>query len=554
MQNYYLRSLSFLLGVSVCLSFSKTTSAVDLSAEHIKAVHRHRRIVVNFDVIHGDRHFTTRPVPELVQHRFGFVDDPSIHIDSIWWNWGEGNQTPYASKYLPLYKHEGYQRWIDQGIDIVKVFLDETRKRNIEVFFSHRMNGSDNDLGPFEYDNLPAKKNNPHLLFQLPWGAKVWNFAHQEVHDYVIRNLMEVVEKYDFDGIDLDFARGVVFPAGEGWKNRDQLTSFVRRLRVKLLEIEQARGRPFLLSARVPQDLMGCHYDGIDVETWTGENLIDIYAIGVRSLGVDVREFRDMIGKQSIRVYVSLDDHHSADGYMWPPIEVFRGVFSNWYHQGTDGIQPFNFKYHGKPLHKQAYQEMAHPEGLRLLDKHFVLARRGGGHGTSVIPNPEDWSTPRHMYANTNMFAPLPAPLDPRGKADTLLKMYIGDDFNTESEQIQQIRLRLLLNDPTTRDLPDEKTWTQTLIRHFRGVDFLYNSPPRKGVEKRLQLRVNNILLTEPVVEDGWLVYHDVDPRVFAVGPNLVGMLLPARAADADSPMLIEKLEVHVAYHYEDER
>ena len=46
-------------------------------------------------------------------------------------------------------------------------------------------------------------------------------------------------------------------------------------------------------------------------------------------------------------------------------------------------------------------------------DKAFVVQRRGGGHGPTVIPNPEDWSTPRSHYANTCMLAPLPAP--PRG-------------------------------------------------------------------------------------------------------------------------------------------
>ena len=90
--------LSVLVWATLGLSMSGATSAVELSAEHVKAVQRHRRIVVNFDVIHGDQGFTTRPIPDLVKHRFTYVDDPSVHIDSIWWNWGEGNQTPYRSK------------------------------------------------------------------------------------------------------------------------------------------------------------------------------------------------------------------------------------------------------------------------------------------------------------------------------------------------------------------------------------------------------------------------------------------------------------------------
>ena len=104
------------------------------------------------------------------------------------------------------------------------------------------MNGSDNDLGPFDWDRIPMKRDHPDWLFALPWGVKVWNFAIEEVHEYVLRNLREIAEDYDFDGIEMDFARGVVFPAGQQWESRDRMTEFVRKLRVMLLDIER---RPF---------------------------------------------------------------------------------------------------------------------------------------------------------------------------------------------------------------------------------------------------------------------------------------------------------------------
>ena len=38
---------------------------------------------------------------------------------------------------------------------------------------------------------------------------------------------------------------------------------------------------------------------------------------------------------------------------------------------------------------RQAYRELASPDRLRHLDKRFVVQRRGGGHGPSVVPDPE---------------------------------------------------------------------------------------------------------------------------------------------------------------------
>ena len=111
----------------------RSVKSIELSREHVAAVNRRRRVVVNFDVIHGDPSFTERPIGELIKHRFTLVDDPTIRIDSIWWNWGEGNQAPYPSTILPLYKHPGYRKWVEDGIDIVQVFLEETKKRGLEV-------------------------------------------------------------------------------------------------------------------------------------------------------------------------------------------------------------------------------------------------------------------------------------------------------------------------------------------------------------------------------------------------------------------------------------
>ena len=93
-----------------------------LSEEHIAAVDRHRRTVVNYDAIE------TMPDPSgeedigaFVKARLFFPDDPDIRIDSIWWNWGEGNVAPYRSKVVPSYQHPGYERWLERGIDIVRV-------------------------------------------------------------------------------------------------------------------------------------------------------------------------------------------------------------------------------------------------------------------------------------------------------------------------------------------------------------------------------------------------------------------------------------------------
>ena len=105
---------------------------------------------------------------------------------------------------------------------------------------------------------------------------------------------------------------------------------------------ERKHSRPYLVAARIPENVLGCHYDGLDVETWCREGLVDLYALGVRSFDVDVEHFRRLAGPD-VRLSPSIDDHHASDGYQSPPIAVYRGAAANWFRQGADGVQLFNF-------------------------------------------------------------------------------------------------------------------------------------------------------------------------------------------------------------------
>ena len=534
-----------------------------LSSEHIDAINRRRRIIVNFDVISADgARFATKEIERLVEWKFMFADEPGTHIDSIYWSWGEGHQAPYPSDVLPLYDSPGFKKWADEGINIVQVFLEAAKQRGIESFFSYRINGSDNDLGPVA--EIPMKEAHPDWLIRT-WNANgYWNFALEGVHEYKLSILREAAEDYDFDGIELDFARVCpVLPPGHQWEYRDRLTDFIRATRAMLQEVGRKRGRPLLLAARIPENLEGCHFDGIDPETWAREELLDIFVMGCRSFDVDIPAFRRITAGTNIKLYPCIDDHHASDGYQWPPIEVMRGVAANWYQQGADGIQTFNFA-HATPeetdrilgqmylekgwyTHRQAYQEIGDSDALKHRNKIFVVQRRGGGHGTIVIPNPEDWSTPRFMYFNTNMFGQLPAPLDNNGAVDTLLTIAVADDVATEADCVGQVTLRLLLSDPEAENLPEDQRLHPVTVATIGHPGTLQNSPAAKEIEDQIEVRVNNIFLGTPTIEEGWLVFA-VQPKFLAVGNNLVGVRVTEHPVNAQHQILIEKLEIHLEY------
>ena len=534
-----------------------TRNGLPTSPKHIDAINRPRRIIFQDDVLANDVFRTegvgTERLGKVVDFYMSRLDEKPNQIDSIWFEWGEGNTAVWPSKVLPCTENV-FPKWWEAGIDPVAVLLTEARKRGREVFFSYRINGSDNDDlfdPPHPFDQpIPLKAEHPDWLIRK-WHP-YWDFSFQGVRDLKLNIVREAAEMYDFDGIHIDFARiPVLFPTGQQWERRDVLTDFMRQVRTTLLEVEKERGRPLLLAARVPEDLMGCHFDGMDVETWVQDFLVDILVIGTRTANADVAAFRRITTGSPIKLYPSWDDHHSSDGYKEPDLEIWRGVCANWWRQSPDGMHTFNLMLPSPQsaqnlgispsprwqTQRQVFSEIGSPETLKGVDKVFFVERRGGGHGESVVPSPENWRTPRHMYFQTNMLAPLPAALADDGRADTLFTLNVADDVNAAPGTVDQITLRLAISGSTAEALPLNERLEQ--------------------IGTRVEVRLNNLLLggarTETVDAQrvdsfkDWLIFT-VPPRYLAVGANLVGVRLNQRPPDVSDRIQIEKLELHVRY------
>ena len=356
---------------------------------------------------------------------------------------------------------------------------------------------------------------------------------------------------YDFDGIQIDFARiPVLFPE-EQWLHHDILTDFMRDIRTTLLDIGEKRGRPLLMAARVPEDLMGCHFDGMDVEAWVRDFLVDILVVGTRTANADVAAFRRITVDTPIKLYPSFDDHHSTDGYREPDLEVWRAACANWWLQNPDGMHTFNLMVSSPQsaqnlginpsprweTQRKVFSEIGSSDTLKGVDKVFFVERRGGGHAEYVVPSPANWHTPRHMYFQTNMLATLPAALVDDGGEDTLLTLNVAADVNAASTAIDQITLRIAISDGAAEALSvDERL---------------------EEIGTRVEVRLNNILLDTPRAETvetskgdafkNWLIFT-VAPRYLAVGANLVGVRLNQRLPAVFGRIQIEKLELHVRY------
>ena len=142
-----------------------------------------------------------------------------------------------------------------------------------------------------------------------------------------------------------------------------------------------------------------------------------------------------------------MDDYHTTDGYGRPtegrhaPIEFYRGVFGNWWHQGADAVQTFNFHHttpkdpNFQPQQQQAYHEIGDPKVMQFKDKMFVVQRRYGG----------DAGTTWNWYVHMNPQGALPAMIG-IDNLPSIQTLYVCDDLAAAGHRLKDVQLRIRLS------------------------------------------------------------------------------------------------------------
>ena len=416
-----------------------------LDEAHKKAVNINRRTILQLDALGLEYFLGGLDEDKFLRYIFDAVDNVKNSIDCIYWDMMlSGDFTSvYKSNITPQKTYLGFDKWTNNGVDIFARLIEEGKKRVKENILVSRVSEV-----CYEKDLVARQAREEHP----DWFIKCWtylgtlNYANPEVVEYKLRQHKEVMEKYDFDGLEIDFTRHTPFlPPTKQWEYRECITDYLRRLREMTLSLERKKGKPILLGARIADCVFGCNMDGIDIEKIIDENLLDFIIAGERSLSTDIEGYKKLIGDKPIKVFPCLDTHHESDGYAHSDMEVYRGLFSSWKMQGADGIVLFNtypcrdkvaeeiLKVYDKNYRRNKncimdiYEDLSEENGIERKDKTFVVERKGG------YPYYEG-------YMNNNDYKPLPTILNNSG-VETELEVYVGDSL----KNVKNIELSVVL-------------------------------------------------------------------------------------------------------------
>jgi len=277
---------------------------------------------------------------------------------------------------------------INAGYDPIGLVIDRARRHGMEAFVTFRLNevhaveqkdhlifsrfwkehpewriGKNGDPLPPVYLDILGPNTHPIVAGWLPAGL---NFAMPQVRAHRLAQLRELCERYDIDGLDLDFQRfPMYFKPGEESRHIETMTEWMRQVRAMTREVAAKRGRPLLLSARIMARPEQNRAIGLDPLTWAREGLVDFVVVSHylrNDFYLPVRQYRALL-PGGFPLYASIE--------VAPDAETYRRIARQLWQDGVDGILLFNFfttRERGKEPPFQIIHEIGLPDMAAAKD------------------------------------------------------------------------------------------------------------------------------------------------------------------------------------------
>lgn len=327
-----------------------------------------------------------------------------------WETDGELSEAVNNARLLHERSIDPYQRWLKRSRELgMKAWL------GIRANDVHHTPVFDHPYHPEYWRNHPELWRRPYRLERdIDRG---FDYGQAPVCDRLLALVHELTERYDMDGLEIDWMRKPwSFAPGHEQAGSIVVTQMMRSMREILNRYADHAGHRVELCVRVPQTPEDCRGFGFDVVAWARQGLVDRVApcpdmVNNNDIPVDL--WKDLLHGTNVLVCPGVNirlmphpmvSHHKFDGRPWHvEPDVIRGTAAALLHRGGDRIHFFNMyspKAWGVERYRQMLIDCANLDSLAPVSRRHVLT-------FNDTPCP-----------GTRAIAQLPAPVGPSGNLD----------------------------------------------------------------------------------------------------------------------------------------
>jgi hypothetical protein len=267
-----------------------------------------------------------------------------------------------------------------QGVDYPARVVERCRRRGMSPWISLRMNDvHENDNLDHPFHSVLWQESKLFRKGHPGYYARALDYKYAEVRDHYRALIVEVLQRYDVDGLELDFMREpYLFSKGEEPEGSKTLTRWLREIRELVDQASERRAHPVKLGVRVPSEPRTALGLGLDAPTWSKDRLVDLVVATPRwetmHFDIPLAEWKRLLGND-VTLAGGLETrycHYPGSPVEYRNAECAAGAAVAVLSQGADVVYLFNHFQNGWP--QPGYARLLN--AMSSLDKLQELPRR----------------------------------------------------------------------------------------------------------------------------------------------------------------------------------
>jgi hypothetical protein len=411
------------------------------------------------------------------------------------------------------------------------------RAAGMKFFPSLRMNEHYNmEVDSASYGRL--RRERPELLIgrvgeQIPADTLLHgirtglDYTHPDVRAFMTGIIFELIERFDIDGIELDFMRHpAFFRSEEAYANRYLVTDLIQRVRDRISKIASSTGRQIELAVRTPPTLADSARIGLDAESWVKEGLVDLVIAGGGFIPFEtpIAEFVDAAAGTKCKILGCFEA-------LRPNLdeEVLRAIAARYWDAGASGLYFFNYFTLPNEWKRNVLTDLSNLQRLSQLTKWYESDRsRREGSGSSQIG---------HTFDNAIPLTQLPVTLE-RTYSQPSAAILI-DVVESETPDACKLRLRI-----------DRLEGNGELIVTFNQTELSWMDAKRStDTWSQLQYAPGSSghpSTTSPHVVPGEVLEFEVPPAILRRGKNVIEVRFDG---NTDPAPILDSVRLAIEYN-----
>ena len=289
-----------------------------------------------------------------------------------------------------------YHIWYEKQLDLFQLWIEACRESKITPWLSFRMNDAHCHfetphylISDFFYEHIDEYARGRH---EIPYGGRrgyydrCRDYEIEEVRAEMLAYIEEALERYDVEGIELDFQRELwCFQPGHEQNNLDLMTELVQKIKDIVRAAELRYGHRIKIAVRChPNPAYSVEF-GFDILEWAKQRLIDLVVPSPRWATSDndmpIRLWKQMMEPYGVEVAGCVEllaRSYPGSKLAYNTAESAIGSAVNILSQGADKLYLFNYFDQSGEMMEGERRKVTRENDVRKAEGYFKLLTTAG--------------------------------------------------------------------------------------------------------------------------------------------------------------------------------